>query len=69
MYAIEGIQGFFKGSFASCIKEGSFAGFYYALYIEGKTLGLSTLVSGMLAGSISTVITHPFEIMRANLQS
>ena len=62
------MRGFFKGCFASCIKEGSFAGLYYALYTEGKKIGISSSVSGMTAGLISTIITHPFEIIRAHLQ-
>ena len=62
------MRGFFKGCLASCIKEGSFAGLYYALYTEGKKLGFTSTVSGMTAGLISTVMTHPFEIIRAHLQ-
>lgn len=68
VYKVEGIHGFFKGLMASCIKEGTFAGIYYALYTEGKKLGLSSMASGMTSGMISTVLTHPFEIIRASLQ-
>lgn len=53
----------------SCYKEGMFAGLFYALYSEGKALGINSFVAGMMAGMISTSITHPFEIVRAELQS
>lgn len=35
------------------------------LYQEGKSLGINAFISGILAGMISTTITHPFEIVRA----
>ena len=50
IYKVEGVHGFFKGLLASCIKEGTFAGIYYALYTEGKKLGLSSMISGMGSG-------------------
>ena len=43
-------------------------GFYYGLYVEGKNMGLNGFSSGMIAGFVSTVLTHPFEIVRANMQ-
>ena len=68
IYRNEGINGFFKGCFATCIKEGGFAGLYYGFYLEGKKLGLTSFWSGMTAGFISTLASHPFEIIRANMQ-
>ena len=60
LYKIEGVNGLFKGCGASCLKEGSFAGIYYALYIEGKNIGLNSFSAGMIAGITSTILTHPF---------
>jgi hypothetical protein len=69
IYQVEGIKGFWKGGLATCYKEGIFAGAYYTLYQEGKALGLNAFIAGMLAGMISTSLTHPFEIVRAEIQS
>lgn len=68
MYQKEGNRGFFKGCLASCIKEGSFAGIYYALYVEGKSKGYSAWTAGMVAGLISTLSTHPFELLKTIMQ-
>jgi hypothetical protein len=46
-----------------------FAGFYYSLYNKGKTYEISSIVSGLGSGVIATAITHPFEIIRAKLQT
>ena len=39
------------------------------MYQEGKSLGLQPFIAGMLAGIISTSLTHPFEIIKAEIQS
>lgn len=69
IYQEEGFRGYFKGGLTTCYKEGLFAGLFYTLYSEGKTLGLNSFVAGILSGMISTSITHPFEIVRAEIQS
>lgn len=69
LYVNEGVGGYFKGGLASCYKQGLFAGLYYMFYQEGKALGLMPIIAGMLSGIISTSLTHPFEIIRAELQS
>ncbi|KAL4483960.1 hypothetical protein ABPG72_013966 [Tetrahymena utriculariae] len=74
----EGVPSFMKGSLASALKEGPFAGTYYVIYKLLKSsfthikndshyLFLS-LASGMTAGLIATTVSHPFEIIRARLQ-
>jgi len=73
----EGISSFMKGSLASALKEGPFAGTYYVIYrfMKKKSLVLEeqshyllvSLVSGMTAGLIATSVSHPFEIIRARL--
>jgi len=60
IYKHEGLSGFFNGGLVSCYKEGMFAGLFYTLYSEGKSLGLNSFVAGILSGMISTSITHPF---------
>ncbi|KAL4435331.1 hypothetical protein ABPG74_022814 [Tetrahymena malaccensis] len=74
----EGVSSFMKGSLASALKEGPFAGTYYVIYkllknsfthIENDSHYLiSSLFSGMTAGFIATTVSHPFEIIRARLQ-
>ena len=68
IYQGEGVRGFFKGALANSIKESSFAGLYYALYEEGRNLGIPAMASGMASGFFSTFITHPFETIRINIQ-
>ncbi len=63
------MRAFFSGALASCIKEGFFAGFYYMIYEELKDKQMHRLWAGMLSGMVSTAITHPFEIIRARLQT
>jgi hypothetical protein len=60
VYKNEGVRGFFKGTIASCYKEGFFAGLYYLLYEEGKKIGMPSMVSGVISGMFCTALTHPF---------
>lgn len=69
IYQGQGIKGFWKGGLATCYKEGIFAGAYYTLYQEGKAFGINAFIAGMVAGMISTTLTHPLEIIRAEIQS
>ena len=74
LYAKEGIKSFWKGTLPSCIKEGLFAGIYYQLYItikeKHKTFStLDNFLSGLVAGCCATVISHPFEVVRAKIQA
>lgn len=50
-----------------------FAGIYYALYQNIKTQKESTILNslffGLISGIIATAVTHPFEILRAQIQS
>jgi hypothetical protein len=38
-------------------------------YEELKTLGVDKVISGITSGMLATAITHPFEIIRAKLQT
>jgi hypothetical protein len=69
IYQYEGLAGFFKGGLTTCYKEGAFAGLYYTLYQEGKAMGINNFVAGMMSGMLCTSLTHPFEIVRAEIQS
>lgn len=63
------MRGFFSGLLTSCIKEGFFAGLYYMLYSELKELQINKIAAGISSGMFATVITHPFELIRARLQT
>jgi hypothetical protein len=39
------------------------------LYSELKDFGVNKLGAGFLAGAIATASTHPFELIRARLQT
>jgi hypothetical protein len=65
----EGMGGFFSGGLSSCIKEGTFGGFHYMFYEEFKAIGWHKLPAGILSGMVATWLTHPFEIIRAKLQT
>lgn len=65
----EGMRGFFSGALSSCIKEGTFGGFHYMFYEEFKAIGWHKLPAGVFSGMMATAFTHPFEIIRAKLQT
>ena len=46
-----------------------FAGLFYGMYEEGKKLGYSSSFSGIVSGMIATLISHPLEIVRTQLQT
>jgi solute carrier family 25 protein 38 len=74
LYKNEGFKVFWKGTTPTCIKDGLFAGIYYQLYQATKNnyLGyeaIDNFIAGLFAGGFATVISHPFEILRAKIQS
>jgi hypothetical protein len=69
IFCREGIRGFFSGGLSSCIKEATFGGFHYMFYEELKTVGWHKLPAGIISGMVATAFTHPFEIIRAKLQT
>ena len=38
-------------------------------YEEFKEMGMGKVISGITSGMLATAITHPFEIIRAKLQT
>lgn len=69
IYRKEGIQGYFSGALTSCLKEGFFGGLYYMFYEELKDKGFHKFPAGVISGVVSTAITHPFELIRARIQT
>ncbi|CAD8202533.1 unnamed protein product [Paramecium pentaurelia] len=74
----EGLMSFFKGGLTCSIKDSLFAGIYYVVYRKMHEILLTadsgfspsiTFLSGMIAGLVGTCASHPFEILRARLQT
>ena len=56
------------------MKEGIFAGIYYKLYKVTKVNYfkipmLDNFLAGLFAGGCATLLSHPFEVLRARIQS
>ncbi|SPO21994.1 related to Graves disease carrier protein [Ustilago trichophora] len=79
--AQSGFKGFFQGFTATALRDAPYAGLYLALY-EGCKTNLSSISqglgtgnwmvvsgSGLLAGTLATVITHPFDIIKTRMQT
>ncbi|KAF9586057.1 hypothetical protein BGW38_010047 [Lunasporangiospora selenospora] len=79
----EGIRGLWAGFGATAMRDAPLAGLYVLFYEQSKTqLGelksksahfdLNTptihMISGMLAGFLSTTITHPFDMLKTRMQ-
>lgn len=69
IYRKEGFRGYFSGGLSSCIKEGTFGGFHYMFYEELKAQGVDKAIAGVSSGMVATAMTHPFELIRAKLQT
>jgi solute carrier family 25 protein 38 len=76
IYKQEGIKGFYKGASACMLRDGPFAGLYYAIYNNTKKQleplhvqpTSAAMVSGLFAGFIATAATHPLEVVRTKMQ-
>lgn len=80
LYRDGGIPGFFRGFSATALRDAPYAGLYLALYEQHKVwLGhLShagtgawwvVSLSGLGAGTLATVITQPFDILKTRMQT
>lgn len=76
IYLNEGLSGFFKGGLLMVLKDFPFGGIFYLSYrLINKGLrkfadsDLVFLTSGLCAGMLATVITHPLEIVLAKAQA
>lgn len=80
LYQEGGVRGFFRGFSATALRDAPYAGLYLAVYEQGKAwlthanraesgawwvVGLS----GLGAGAVATVVTHPFDILKTRLQT
>lgn len=76
-----GFRGFFQGFTATALRDAPYAGLYLALYeacktnLSGLSPGMGTgnwMVvsgSGLLAGTLATLLTHPFDIIKTRMQT
>ncbi|PWN22047.1 mitochondrial carrier [Microstroma glucosiphilum] len=83
IWAEAGVKGLFRGFWATALRDAPYAGLYLGFYEEGKTLlrridGLgggegeewkARMGSGLIAGTLATLLTHPFDIIKTRLQS
>lgn len=80
IHAQSGFRGFFQGFTATALRDAPYAGLYLALYEASKTnlsalgsLGTGNWIvvsgSGLLAGTLATIITHPFDIIKTRMQT
>lgn len=85
IYSVSGFRGFFQGFTATALRDAPYAGLYLALYEASKTnlSALSQSVnggvgtgnwmvvsgSGLIAGTLATLLTHPFDIIKTRLQT
>ncbi|ETS63015.1 hypothetical protein PaG_02789 [Moesziomyces aphidis] len=83
--AQSGFAGFFQGFTATALRDAPYAGLYLALYEACKTnlsalskgvdggLGTGNWMvvsgSGLLAGTLATFLTHPFDIIKTRMQT
>ncbi|SJX61891.1 related to Graves disease carrier protein [Sporisorium reilianum f. sp. reilianum] len=85
IHAQSGFRGFFQGFTATALRDAPYAGLYLALYEACKTnlsalsqsvdggLGTGNWMvvsgSGLLAGTLATLLTHPFDIIKTRMQT
>lgn len=76
----EGIRGLFRGAGPTIARDAPFSGLYLVLYAKlralaneklapiGAPVSVSTLMAGALAGALATVMTHPPDVIRTQMQ-
>lgn len=70
----EGVRGLFRGWGATAIRDAPYAGLYLAFYdplkrLLGAESGLERkIASGLAAGGAATILTQPFDMIRARIQ-
>ena len=75
-----GVRGFFRGFSATALRDAPYAGLYLALYEQHKAwLGRLShagtgawwvvSLSGLGAGTLATVMTQPFDILKTRMQT
>ncbi|PWY99075.1 mitochondrial carrier [Testicularia cyperi] len=85
IHAQSGFRGFFQGFTATALRDAPYAGLYLALYEASKThlaavskrmngdMGTGNWMvvsgSGLIAGTLATLFTHPFDIIKTRMQT
>lgn len=85
IHSVSGFRGFFQGFTATALRDAPYAGLYLAIYEASKTnlSALSQKInggvgtgnwmvvsgSGLIAGTLATFLTHPFDIIKTRLQT
>ncbi|WFD01144.1 hypothetical protein MYAM1_003905 [Malassezia yamatoensis] len=81
IYREAGFSGFFRGFSATALRDAPYAGLYLAVYEQTKqSLGRLTLqdrsgnawvvsASGLTAGTLATIFTQPFDILKTRMQT
>ena len=81
IYRDGGMRGFFRGFSATALRDAPYAGLYLAVYEQQKQMlgrlasrdrsGNAWVVSasGLVAGTLATVLTHPFDILKTRMQT
>ncbi len=79
IYLQEGIKGFYKGFYATALREVPSIGMYFYSYKSSRDLftklqgltepsTMTILVSGGLAGALSWSVVYPFDVIKTNIQ-
>lgn len=84
IYARDGVRGLFQGFAPTALRDAPYAGLYMAVYesskahlgelqIAGRARGSGSsqviVASGIVAGTLATLLTHPFDILKTRLQT
>lgn len=79
-YASEGVRGLFSGLTPTLLRDAPYSGLYYMFYSQLKSLcpastsaanssrPFSTFACGLVAGLLASVVTHPFDVVKTNMQ-
>lgn len=74
--AAERMRGLYRGLMATIIRDAPFSGLYLAFYthmksnvFHGSGSVRSTTVSGLCAGSLAALITHPADVIKTRVQT
>ncbi|CAO1626188.1 unnamed protein product [Sympodiomycopsis kandeliae] len=78
IYSESGIKGLFRGFTVTSLRDAPYAGLYIMFYesikshstsILGTEEWKSRIIAGLSAGTLSTLCTHPFDILKTKLQT